>query len=214
MLPTVTVDDDTRWAEAQSVLDRRATESAQQRLAQRRRLLILAVVGGVVLGAAVSALLVVLLHEGIGRSTEHDVPVWQAVTGFVIAGAGLVVQGFAVVVQWRTNRRLQAWSSPLLVLSRAQRKELRAQVRGRAPVDADRLPLARHLAERLIAQRLAVGANLGLLVAFIGLWIAEPSWWRAVLALFLALATAAVAPFAERDARRARRFLEEHAADR
>ncbi|ADB73942.1 hypothetical protein Gobs01_03642 [Geodermatophilus obscurus DSM 43160] len=55
--------------------------------------------------------------------------------------------------------RLRVWRIPVAVLTRAQRKQLVAQVRGWRPVDPDRLPLAR-LAEQLVAQRNGMLANM------------------------------------------------------
>jgi hypothetical protein len=212
MLPTVpreAVDDETRWAEAQSLLDRTPTESAEQRLRRWRQLRILFIATVLVLGAAVGVVLTVLFN-GTFKSEASEVPTWQTVMGFSIAGAGLVLQVFGVVTLWRTNRRLRAWSSPLSALTRSQRKELLAQVRGRHPVQSARVPLARLLAEQLANQRTVMTANLGLGILFVGQWIADPTLWRTVIAVAFGAILVGGWPFVQRDARRAQRFLEEH----
>ncbi len=109
----------------------------------------------------------------------------------------------------------QRWSEAQSLLERvptesAQRR-LTAQVRGRRPVDTDRLPLARLVAEQLVVQRTGTAANLGLEVLFVGQWIADPSTARAVIAVSYGLLLAALWPFLYRDIRAARRFLTRHA---
>jgi hypothetical protein len=204
-----TVDDEARWAEAQSLLDRTPTESAEQRLRRWRQLRVLLVATGLLLGAAVAVVLAVLFN-GTFEGHPTEVPTWQTVIGFSIAGAGLVLQVFGVVMLWRTNRRLRAWSSPLSALTRSQRKELLAQVRGRRPVQPARAPLARLLAEQLANQRTVMTANLGLGILFVGQWIADPTLWRMAIAVAFGATLVVGWPFVQREASRARRFLEEH----
>jgi hypothetical protein len=169
-------------------------------------------IASVVLVIVVVTVVLIVLFHGAHESEPSDVPTWQVVAGSVIAGAGLVLQGFGVVMLWRANRRLQAWSSPLAVLTRPQRKGLLAQVRGVQPIESARVPLARRVAEQRIGQRHAITSNLGLGIAFAGQWIATPSTWRAVLTVVYGLLLAVNGPFIQRDARRARRFLEQHPA--
>ena len=58
-----------------------------------------------------------------------------------------------------------------------------------------------------MVQRNGMVANLGLEVSFVGLWIATPSTWRAVIAVGYGLLLAVLWPFLRRDTRAARRFL-------
>jgi hypothetical protein len=159
-------------------------------------------------GAAAGVVAAVLFR---GRSAPTvDPPAWQGVVGFVIAGAGLVLQGIGVAAQWWVARRVRGWRSPLAVLTRAQRKELLAQVRAGRPVEPARVPLARLLAEQLVGQRAMMASSLGLGICWVGLWVASPTLWRATLAGLYGLLVALGWPFVERDARRALRFLKVH----
>ena len=197
-----------RWAEAQSLLDGVPDESVEQRLRRRRRHLVLAVVAVVLLTTAAVAAAVVL-SDGRGHVSE-DVPTWQVVTGFSISGAGLVFQIVGLVIVVRANRRSRGRFSPLSVLSRAQRKELLAQVRGVRAADPIRTPLARRVAEQLLRQRTIVVINLGLGINFLGQWIAQPEIWRAAGAGAYLLLLGVSLVLVQRDVRRARRFLEAH----
>ena len=203
--------DAARWAEAQSVLDRAPTESAEERLRRSRRFLLMIVAAIVLLSVAVAVVALVFWH---GRSTRSaaDVPTWQGVLGVVVVGTGLVFECYGVVTMLRRNRRLRAWRSPTAVLTSAQRKDLRSQVRGQVPVAPDRVPLARDLAERLIAQSIAVVTNAGLAIMWVGQWIESPSTWRWMVAIAYGLLLGVSWCFTQRDVRRARRFLAEHPA--
>ncbi len=199
--------DEARWAEAQSILDRAPTESAQQRLRRSRDLTVLFLAAAFLLIAIVTTVLGVLLH-GTLESQLPKVPTWQAAIGYTIAVAGLLLQAFGLVVMSRNNR--PRWRSPLAALTRRQRKELLAQARGLQPIEPARLPLARDMAQQLINQRALMVANSGLGIAFTGQWIASPTAWRAVLAISYGLVQAVAWLFVQRNTRRARRFLEEH----
>ncbi len=213
MLPTVAADptsEDARWAEARSLLDRAPTESAERRLRRWRRARALSVAVVLLVSTAVVFVVAVLSRDALEERPSADVPSWQAAVGFSIAGAGLLLQLAGVVASVRSTRRLRGWSSPLAVLTRSQRKELLAYVRGSRPVEPDRVPLARLLAEQLMSQRATLVANVGLGIAFTGQWIASPTQWRAVLTGVFALVVGVGYRFLQRDARRARRFLDEH----
>lgn len=215
MLPTVaveTTDDEARWADAESLLDDAPTESAQLRLRRRERYEMLIVIGAVVLGLAVFIGLGVVFHGSFGEQPAH-VPVWQEVTGLVLMGIGLVVLIAALVVTTRSSRRVPAWRSPLMVLTRAQRKDLLDQVRGRTPLDPRRIRLARLLALRQVVQGKALLTSLGLGIGFLGQWVLEPTGYRAALAVFLLLLLAVFGPLRTGRSRVARRFLAEHPAD-
>ncbi len=132
----------------------------------------------------------------------------------MVSGVGLVIAFLGLAAMWRTNRRLdRGWRSPLLVLTRRQRKELLAQVRGLTPIEPTRVPLARNLAARLVGQTSGVLIlNLGILLNFVGQGIALPHWWRGALAMIFTLALAVGWLLMRRDTHRARRFLREHPA--
>jgi hypothetical protein len=199
--------DEDRWVEAQSLLDSRPSEEAAQRLSRWRRSRLLFMVGLSVAGAALG-LVVVLLAGGGGSITDLDPPVWQEVTGVVVSGVGCVLALIGLVAILKANRRLRAWHNPLAPLTRQQRKQLVAQVRGRAPVQPERLPLARYTAELLVNQRLAWVTQFTLLILWAGMWIADPTWWRLAAATAFALLALVGGFFVRRDADRAQHFLD------
>jgi hypothetical protein len=128
-----TTDDEVRWAQAMSVLDRAPSPTAQQRL-RRYRVLRWAFVAGVVLvTAAVVLLVVVVLIDR--RGPDVDPSPWRETTGLVLTVVGLVVIVAGGVIGWRAGVWRGVWSQPSAVLSRTQRRALLAQVRGRAPAD-------------------------------------------------------------------------------
>jgi fatty acid desaturase len=192
--PSPRPDDDARWADADSLLGTAPAESARRRSRRslwRQLLLVVGVsaVGGALVGGVV------------------EVPTWLSLVGFAVAAGGL---GVAVVRQWRAVRRRGAWRSPLFALTPRQRKQLLAQVRGTAPVDPARIPLAREVAAGLLEQRHVVPLITGLLVMWLGLLVASPAWWRVPAAVVLAGTAAFAVPAVRRDERRARAFLAAH----
>jgi hypothetical protein len=210
--PVTTTEDENRWSEAQSILDRTPTESAEQRIARWRRLTMLLVVGFVLVSVALAVAVAAWFGDDVSGRGSDDGPLWRTVTGLVVTLAATVLCVVGVVTQWRANRRRAAWRSPLVALSRTQRKVLTDQVRGRAPVDPAHLPLARHLAETLASQRSVVVTNLALLLLFTGQLITSPSAWRWGTVIVFGLVSLAFLPLILRNERAARRFLAEHPA--
>ncbi len=203
-------DDEARWAEAQSILDRHPTESADKRLHRAKRLRWLLVLGLVLLGLVLALLFALLVFDPSPEYDRPGVSTWQAVTGLSISGLGIVLMLVALVFHFRRTRRARGWSSPMYLLTRRQRKELLKQVRGQAPAVPERVPLARHLAELLLLQRLALAVQAGMLVNFAGLWIADRATYRLVFVGILAVLLLVGAVLFRREDRRARRFLAEH----
>ena len=208
MLRAMSSDDDARWAEAQSILDRSPTPSAEQRLRRWRNGRWALVAALLVVGSAVGVLVSVVLTGSSGAEAPEPSAAQQAV-GFWISGAGyvLAIVGFVLLVRGGVFR---AWRQPITVLDRGQRRQLAAQARGRAAVDPARLPLARDLARRLIDQTRQWVMLSGLAVGQVGLAIATPKTWRVLTSSGLAVLCVVGAALAVRDARRARRFLDEH----
>ena len=204
--------DEDRWVEAQSLLDGLPTESAHQRLRRARRLNLLIVAVVVVLSATLGLVALAWFGDGSFDGGSDDGPLWRQIAGLVISGLAVVVLVVVVVVQWRGNRRRRPWRSPLLVLSRRQRKGLLAEVRGRVAVVPEHLPLARYLAETLVDQRVSVALYLGLVLMYCGQVLTlHTSWWTAIAIAYTVLG-AAFLPNVVRNARRAGRFLDEHPA--
>jgi hypothetical protein len=202
--------DEDRWAEAQSLLDRTTTEPAEQRIRRWRRLMVLLIVGIVLLGLAFGVA-AVAWFDGQGGGSD-DGPLWREITGLVVSFVATVVLACAVVVQWRGNRRRMAWSSPLVALTRRQRKALWSEVRENGDVLPERLPLARHLAENVAGQRILVVLNCGILLLWTGQLISARSSWRLGLVVVYGAVTAVSLPWILRRERMARRFLADHPA--
>ncbi len=100
------------------------------------------------------------------------------------------------------------------MLTRDQRKELLAQVRGQAPVQVARVPVARHLAEVLLNRRSVLVLNMGLAVIFTGQWIALRAWWYPAMAGFSGMTTGSLLAGLSAGRAAARRFLDTHPAPR
>jgi hypothetical protein len=202
--------DEDRWAEAQSLLDRTPTESAEQRVRRWRRLAILSVVAIAVLSLAVFAVLIAWTDD-VPRGTD-DVPLWQEIAGFAVQLIATVVLVRVFVLQWRANRRRMGWRSPLVALTRRQRRELLVQVKRGGSVPPERLPLARHLAETVAGQRVVIVLLLGLLLQAVGRLLASPSRWNMIYVPAFGAVILVSLPFVLRNIRRARRFLDAHPA--
>jgi len=197
--------DEARLAQAESSL--RGRPDAQVRKWFRRRLL-LAVGAVLVAGAAGVVTALVLPDTPSPRRSESSAA--QETIALVLFSTGLAVTVVAMVLLWRAMRRAGGWRAPHLALSRAQRKDLLAQVRGLRPADAARLPLTRNLALRVVGQRWLVLMNVGLCLTNAGLCISSPSAGRGALAIVWVVFLVGAAPFVEREARRAQRFLAAH----
>ena len=199
-----------RWRRAQHFLDGRSDAEAERLLrrdAYRRRLAIgIPVLVSLVLGVVV--VLIVAHRSGSEPRHVREVATWRAILGLSLQAVGLGLEGVAIVRNARARRSLGA-ATPLTFLSRIERKQLLAQVRGRVAPVPSQVPLARDLASRLVSQRIALfAAGVGLLV--IGQAIASTVLWYPV---FVALALPLLVAGAlkqRRDTARAQRFLADH----
>ena len=205
--------DEDRWADAQSILDRTPTESAEQRIRRtRRRMLLLLIAVGVGTGAVVGGVTVLVYTGTDAFETSDAVPTWQRSTGLAVSGLAICVLVAACVLIFRTNRRHGGWRSPMTVLNGRQRRELLAQVRGRVPIEAARVPVARYLAELLLSRRSVLVLNAGIALMFVGQSVTSRSWYPLAMAGITAASTAALWFAFRRDEEGARRFLDTHPA--
>lgn len=208
----MTTDDDARWAQAQSILDEQPTDEASEHLRRRRRAVLAALIGSCVAAVAVGALVFVSL-SGDGGPGRADPPAWQQVTGLVVQGMGLVIEVYGLVVMMRAGLlRKNRWSVPAAVLTRAQRKSLLDQVRGRTAIDPDRLALVRDTARQMLRQRGLLALFVGILLLQVGGALSSPAPWRTVMAGTFVVCYVALFGLMERNARQARRFLAAHPA--
>jgi hypothetical protein len=207
--------DEQRWAEAESILDGEPTEFAVQELRRRRRrlrILIWSLVGFVVVIVAVSVAVVVFGHHHGHHAAHSRVPVWQGITGLAFSGAGTVVIVVGLVGYVRSGAWRDAWRSPALVLTRAQRRELSKQIRGRTPPEPDRVRVARYVAELAAgprARKYFAFLLTGLVLELIGQLITMPSTGRAIYTGGLLVVYAVLVVVAVGRQRLIRTFLEQ-----
>ncbi|SEL53343.1 hypothetical protein SAMN04515665_11427 [Blastococcus sp. DSM 46786] len=190
------------------MLDGLPSEALEARVRRWRRLTILLVVGLLLLSVAFA--FAVAAWTGDEPAATEDEPLWREITALVIAASALVLAAVGMIGGLRATRRLGGLGSPLTVLGRRRQKLLLQELRGRAPLDPAHVPLVRHLAERLTAQRWLLIVQLGLLLMFVGQFIGSPSPWRLGMVVLFVLGIAVAVPLILRDERQARRFLSEH----
>ena len=199
---------DRRWQDAQSVLDGRPSPGAERRRRRQRTLRV-----GLIIAASVVAGLIGVLVEVFtgGRLPDADFTTPPLVNdlGWVllIGGLGLEIVGVAWMV--RTGRWGRAWRTPLVNLTRADRKQLLQLIRRGDPVRAGREPVASYLAFRLTEQFPSLLIMGGLVVLETGSALqgnATGVWLLPVLLILLIYA----AIMTIRDTRRARRWLDRH----
>jgi len=189
--------------------------------AGRRRVL------GIAMPAAVLAAALAVLFmwsTAADLRAEHDIPLWQEVTGWALLLAGV---GWQVVPGWRTamsTRSLKkAWSADglfgvpaesrgLWALTGAQRSALRRQVAGKAPVAEEDLPATRVIARAQVAAASTMATLPTLPLIAIGLTVRRPTLPNVALAVLTCVGVLVCLTALPRQSGRARRFLAEHPA--
>jgi hypothetical protein len=202
-------DEQERWAEADEVLARWRADPPARRLARDRQDSRLFAAALVLVGLAL-LLALVLLAVDPPPDPGDEPPAWRAVTGVSVAAGGLLFVVIAAALRVPRRRVSLVRGSPLRELTSGQRRELLRQVRGRSPAMPSRIALARRSAEELLDRRGLLVTQAGLLVGFIGLWIADRSFVRTLLTLVLVSVFAGSVVQAARDGHLAHRFLAEH----
>jgi hypothetical protein len=205
-----TADDEARWAAALTSLEHGPTPALRARARRRFRLVL--GIGAVALLVAVLVPLLLLLPlpdrpdrpDRVGATSALDV------TALVVMSGSVLVQVAALVLLFRANRG--RWVSPLAALTQRQNRQLRDHVRGKGPLRAELVPLARHLAESALRQRPVVLVLLGALLLWVGMALGTPSWWRTAFAVTFACLVLAGWLHVRREERTARRFLDQHPA--
>jgi hypothetical protein len=188
------------WARAEAALDSTPPEPAGRQAARERYDRLVAGVCVVLTGTAVAlGFLLPLLESSGDRST------WRLVSGPTVVVLALLLMTVAPLA--RPSGSTRELTRPLEWLSGAQRQELKRQVRGGSAVPTRR-PLARLEARAMIDGRGDGLPLFGLGVAHVGFWIWDAS--RTILAAITVAAMAVLWFVQSRDARLARRFLEQH----
>ena len=129
-------------------------------------------------------------------------------------GLGLVLEVVGLVLIVRSGAFRSNLRSPLLPLTRAQRRGLLRQVLGRRPTEPATLDLGRDLARRLAAQIPALPLIFaGLALTGAGRMAGHPTAVRITIETVGIVLLLTAAAFGVRQGRSARRFLAEHPAD-
>jgi len=206
-----------RWVQALAILDGGGDPRAQRRSRSRRLVVFLAAL--VLLTAATAAVGFLLSMHAHGPAARHHDP--RAVSQVRQVGAlaaivvGLVVEVVGLMRLVRSKHRMPLWRLPTLALTSGQRRQLMRQVRGRAPVQPDRLRLLRDLAGRMQGQYQGPFGPYGLLFGGLSLLLAGQAvgstrMWM----LWLSVPFVGLYPLAmtlmRRDARRAAGFLTQY----
>jgi drug/metabolite transporter (DMT)-like permease len=201
---TASTADEERWAEALTALEHGPTPLIRARV-RRLRLVVL----GVVVLLLIPALTIPFLRPDRPDRPAHEEPATALeVAGLVVMGVAILVEFTAIVLLFRANRG--RWMSPLAALTQQQNRELRAHVRGQAPLPPERLPLARYLADSMLRQRPVVLVLLGAALLWAGMALLTPSLWRTAIAVAFGGLVVAAWLTTRREERRATRFLGDH----
>ena len=201
-------DEDT-WARAVAMLDRLPPEPPEKR---DRRLVLQRRQWGLAAGllvATVALWAAVAVADG-GLTGPREVPGWRTAARFIVLAAG---SGAVLVGSWmhaRSVRHMQVGDRPLDWLTGSERRALLRAARTGQPLVGQQLRMARHVAAGRLAMELTPAYVPGYLFALSGLVFADPHpLWYGTLVLLVIAATAWLV-HQRRDARRLRRFLDEH----
>ncbi len=140
---------DSRIADALSLVSQSPPPEVVSLLAQRKKRLIVILVAGTMVCILVGVVVGFFTGMRSVRAPKTEVETWRVVLGYVFLAIGAATTVTVLVNRIRSGEMRKAWRSPLLVLNRAQRADLVQQVRGRRPVNAGTVPLARYLATQL-----------------------------------------------------------------
>ena len=204
--------DEDDWARARAVLDRLPPEAAdkqRRRLRLQRRLVVLSLL---VAGFSVVTLLLLAVVDQASLRAEGDPPSWRVAAGLAMQVVGLVGMISVLVVHAGAVRHTRGWRRPLHWLTRQEHKGLLRQARGEDPLVPEDLALVRHAALLQLVQPAPLASPGGLLLIFVGQYVAAPDTVRLVLGLGMAACVVAAVLHVRKDTRRLQRFLEEHPA--
>lgn len=128
----------------------------------------------------------------------------------VAVAAGLVLEVTGLVLVVRAGQWGARWKAASSVLTRAQRRGVLRQMRGRAPVVPEQLPVVVDVARRVVLTDRFLVVLAGLVILQLGNLGDQPVWLLALMVISVVCVTAGACVFLV-DRRRALRFLERHA---
>lgn len=198
-----------RWLDAQSVLHRQPTPAAQSRQRRSRRIRILLVIALPIIATGLGLMWDLSGHRGPLAGTFNPGPTLRAM-GWVLVAAGPVLWIIGLIWMIRARQFRLAWRSPLVNLTRKDRKQLVTLIRHDQDPPQGQEQLAAYVANRMAGQYP--------LLVFFGGFVAQASgpgfiqndrllvWSTPVLLVLFAIVAVLVA----RDVRTASRWLASH----
>lgn len=181
-----------------------AAESLRRQGTQRT---IVARVVMTIIAIAAGVMLVLIVEPGGGRRPDGEVSSTRETLGILCSVVGLVLILGTLVWLVRSGRFRSGWRQSVFALDGRQRREIRRQIRGRRPVVAEQLPVARAQARETIRQAPSLLMLPGLTLTTSGPALSSGlpfQWFFAALVGVLAVVGVADGI---RNARQAREFL-------
>lgn len=200
--------DEERWKQAVSLALRSPSPAALDRRRRGARRYLLTVGSVLAVCAVVGGLVGWWTAAGSGRAA----PAGDASPGWLhrtVFGAAVLLVVVGIVLATRARQWGNAWKAPTMALTRRQRREALRQVRGKAPVVPEHLPVVLDLARRLAATEGAVFIFAGNAVLQLSL-VGDRPWPLALVSAAAALAFLVVVGQLLVERRRAQRFLDRH----
>ena len=142
-VPAAGPSDDERWTAALARVARRTPRTAVAIRRGPRQLAGLLAAVGVLTGLSLTLLVLQLVGAG---------PPWRQTVAGVAAVLVVVLCPAAAVVAWLSGTLRNSWLEVQSQLTRAQRRHVAGQLRGRVPVDPAHVPLVREWALRQVVQ--------------------------------------------------------------
>lgn len=141
-----------RWERPAQIANGQVATVAQQRKRTIYPVIGLAVV--CLVGALVSAIVRHLLGHHSRHPAQHlEVPWQRRIPGLAVMLIGVAIVGRDLLRIKKANGWFAYLRSQMLVLTGPERRQVVKQVRGKAPVDVDHLPVLREVAREVSRQR-------------------------------------------------------------
>lgn len=198
-----------RWLDAQSVLHRQPTSEARARQRRSRNVRILLIIAVPIIAIGLGSLWNLSGHRLPPAGTFAPGPILRAI-GWVLVAMGPVLWIIGLVGMIRARQFRAAWRSPLINLTRKDRKLLTTMIRHDQDAPPEQEQLAVYLANRMARQYPFLLLFGGLVAMDSGQGFIQDDpflvWTTPVLLVLFAAAAVLVV----RDVRRASRWLASH----